>query len=44
MVSDVKAQFVSEEGAPRVERILPAAVVVVGLVGLLAVTARRRKR
>jgi hypothetical protein len=44
LVSDVKAQFVSEEGAPRVERIVPVALAVVGLVGLLAVTARRRKR
>ncbi|MGW6141003.1 DUF3618 domain-containing protein [Streptomyces sp. NPDC055144] len=44
LVSDVKAQFVSEEGAPRVERIVPVALAVVGLVGLLTVTARRRKR
>ncbi|AYG82625.1 hypothetical protein DWB77_04808 [Streptomyces hundungensis] len=42
-VSDVKAQFVSEEGAPRVERILPVALVAVGLVGLLALSARKRR-
>lgn len=41
-VSDVRASFVSEEGAPRLERIVPVAVVAVGLVGLLAVSVRRR--
>ena len=43
VVSDVKAQFVDEEGAPRVERIVPVALVVVGVVGLLALGTRRRK-
>jgi hypothetical protein len=43
-VSDVKAQFVDEEGAPRLERIVPVAVVAVGLVGLLALGTRRRNR
>ncbi|MBT2366994.1 DUF3618 domain-containing protein [Streptomyces sp. ISL-10] len=42
-VSDVKAQFVSEDGAPRLERVVPVALVAVGLVGLLAVSARRRR-
>ncbi|GAA2501861.1 DUF3618 domain-containing protein [Streptomyces longisporus] len=42
-VSDVKAQFVDEEGAPRLERIVPVAVVAVGLVGLLALGTRRRR-
>jgi hypothetical protein len=42
-VSDVKRQLVTEEGAPRLERIVPVAVVVVGLVGLLALGSRRRK-
>ncbi|MEV4329617.1 DUF3618 domain-containing protein [Streptomyces sp. NPDC049597] len=42
-VSDVKAQFVSEDGTPRLERVVPVAVVAVGLVGLLAVSARRRR-
>ncbi|MDI3407970.1 DUF3618 domain-containing protein [Streptomyces cavernicola] len=41
-VSDVKAQFVDAEGAPRMERIVPAALAVVGVVGLIAL-ARRRK-
>ncbi|GKQ37739.1 DUF3618 domain-containing protein [Streptomyces sp. A012304] len=43
VVSDVKAQFVDEEGAPRLERVVPVALVVVGLVGLLALGTRRRK-
>ncbi|MCQ4209502.1 DUF3618 domain-containing protein [Streptomyces longispororuber] len=43
LVSDVKGQFVSEEGAPRLERIVPVALVVVGVVGLLALNSRRRK-
>ncbi|MFB7334632.1 DUF3618 domain-containing protein [Streptomyces adustus] len=43
-VSDVKAQFVDEEGTPRMERIVPVALVAVGLVGLLVVGSRRRRR
>ncbi|MYT71568.1 DUF3618 domain-containing protein [Streptomyces sp. cg28] len=43
LVSDVKGQLVTEEGAPRLERLVPAALVVVGVVGLLAYTSRRRK-
>ncbi|MFE6826166.1 DUF3618 domain-containing protein [Streptomyces sp. NPDC057690] len=42
-VSDVRAQFVNEEGAPRLERVVPVALVVVGVVGLLAFGGRRRK-
>ena len=42
-VSDVKAQFTNEEGAPRLERIVPVALVAVGLVGLLALGTRRRR-
>nr|WP_223189415.1 DUF3618 domain-containing protein [Streptomyces sp. TRM68416] len=44
VVSDVRAQFVDEEGAPRLERVVPAALLVVGVVGLLALGSRRRKR
>ncbi|MGW7361414.1 DUF3618 domain-containing protein [Streptomyces sp. NPDC054802] len=42
-VSDVKEKFVSEDGAPRLERVVPVALVAVGLVGLLAMSARRRR-
>ncbi|NGO12347.1 DUF3618 domain-containing protein [Streptomyces sp. HC44] len=41
VVSDVKGQLVNEDGAPRLERIVPVALVVVGLVGLFAVGSRR---
>jgi uncharacterized protein DUF3618 len=44
-VSDVKAQFVDEEGAPRMERVVPVALAVVALGGgLVLLTARRRRR
>ncbi|MEW1927565.1 MULTISPECIES: DUF3618 domain-containing protein [unclassified Streptomyces] len=43
VVTDVRAQLVHEDGAPRLERIVPVALVVVGLVGLLAVGTRRRR-
>ncbi|MBT2493849.1 DUF3618 domain-containing protein [Streptomyces sp. ISL-96] len=42
-VSDVKAQFVSEDGSPRLERLVPVALVAVGLVGLITMSARRRR-
>lgn len=42
-VSDVRGQFVTEDGAPRIERIVPVALVVVGVVGLLAFGTRRRR-
>ncbi|WP_030868686.1 DUF3618 domain-containing protein [Streptomyces sp. NRRL S-37] len=44
VVSDVKAQFVDEKGAPRLERVVPVAVLVVGVVGLVALGSRRRRR
>ncbi|AWL38664.1 MULTISPECIES: DUF3618 domain-containing protein [Streptomyces] len=43
-VSDVKAQFVAEDGSPRLERVIPAALVVAGAVALLTVSSRRKKR
>ncbi|BBC33528.1 uncharacterized protein SGFS_048220 [Streptomyces graminofaciens] len=43
VVSDVKGQLVGEDGAPRLERIVPVALVVVGVVGLLALGTRRRR-
>lgn len=42
VVSDVKSQFVDEEGSPRLERVVPVALVVAGVVGLLVVGGRRR--
>ncbi|CAL9473732.1 DUF3618 domain-containing protein [Streptomyces sp. NPDC057245] len=44
VVSDVKAQFVDEEGSPRLERVVPVALVVVGVVGLVALGRTRRRR
>lgn len=43
-VSDVRAQFVDTNGAPRLDRVVPAAVLVVGVVGLLVLGSRRRGR
>ncbi|MFJ3924901.1 DUF3618 domain-containing protein [Streptomyces sp. NPDC090022] len=43
VVTDVKAGFRGDDGAPRVERLVPVALVAVGLVGLLVVSARRRR-
>ncbi|MFH8799304.1 DUF3618 domain-containing protein [Streptomyces sp. NPDC017936] len=43
VVTDVRARFVDEEGAPRLERVVPVALVVVGVVGLLALGTRRRR-
>ncbi|MGW6906529.1 MULTISPECIES: DUF3618 domain-containing protein [unclassified Streptomyces] len=42
-VTDVKTKFTHDDGAPRLERIVPVALVAVGLVGLLALGTRRRK-
>lgn len=43
VVTDVKGQLVSEDGAPRLDRIVPVALVVVGVVGLLTLGTRRRR-
>lgn len=43
VVSDVRAQFTDEDGAPRLERVVPVALVAVGVVGLLLFSGRRRK-
>ncbi|MFG3102903.1 DUF3618 domain-containing protein [Streptomyces sp. NPDC048182] len=42
VVGQVKAQFTDEKGAPRLERVVPVAVAVVAVVGLLALGTRRR--
>ncbi|MFJ8024341.1 DUF3618 domain-containing protein [Streptomyces sp. NPDC096311] len=44
VVGDVKGQLVTEDGAPRLERIVPLALVAVGVVGLVVAGSRRRKR
>jgi hypothetical protein len=42
-VSDVRGQLVSADGSPRLERIVPVTLAVVAIVGLLTVSARRRR-
>ncbi|MET7795280.1 DUF3618 domain-containing protein [Streptomyces decoyicus] len=42
-VTEVRAQLVSEDGAPRLERIIPVAMVGVAVVGLLTLRASRRR-
>ncbi|MFE2168608.1 DUF3618 domain-containing protein [Streptomyces sp. NPDC059447] len=42
-VSDVQAGMRDENGAPRVDRIVPVALVAAGLIGLIVVSARRRR-
>ncbi|MET9554961.1 DUF3618 domain-containing protein [Streptomyces sp. NPDC006645] len=42
-VSGVRRGFVSDDGAPRLERLVPVALVAVGVVGLLTVSVRRRR-
>ncbi|MER6050270.1 DUF3618 domain-containing protein [Streptomyces sp. NPDC020883] len=44
LVSDVRGQLVSEEGAPRLERIVPVAVVGVAVVGLLVLGSKKRRK
>ncbi|MEU3598456.1 DUF3618 domain-containing protein [Streptomyces sp. NPDC006798] len=42
-VDDIRARFVTEDGAARLDRVVPVALVVVGVVGLLAVSSRRSR-
>ncbi|MFB7635136.1 DUF3618 domain-containing protein [Streptomyces sp. NPDC056149] len=44
LVSDVRGQLVSEDGAPRLERIIPVAMIGVAVVGLLAAGAKKRRK
>ncbi|MCX5378169.1 DUF3618 domain-containing protein [Streptomyces sp. NBC_00091] len=43
LVTDLKDGLRHEDGAPRVERIVPVALLAVGVVGLLVVSARRKR-
>ncbi|WP_420715733.1 DUF3618 domain-containing protein [Streptomyces sp. SBT349] len=43
-VTGVRAQLVSAEGAPRLDRVVPAAVLTVAVVGLLVLSTRTRRR
>lgn len=43
VVSDVKARFTHEDGAPRLERVVPVALVAVAVVGLIAASTRKGK-
>ncbi|WP_329195534.1 MULTISPECIES: DUF3618 domain-containing protein [unclassified Streptomyces] len=43
LVTDLKDGLRHEDGAPRIERIVPVALVATGLVGLLVLTARRKR-
>ncbi|MEO3978225.1 DUF3618 domain-containing protein [Streptomyces sp. CAU 1734] len=42
--SGVRSRFVSEDGAPRLERVVPVALVAVAVLGLLAMSSSRRQR
>ncbi|MER6999883.1 DUF3618 domain-containing protein [Streptomyces sp. NPDC000410] len=42
-MTDVKGRFVHQDGAPRLERVVPAALLVVGVAGLLALSVRKRR-
>ncbi|MFE9659962.1 DUF3618 domain-containing protein [Streptomyces sp. NPDC005955] len=44
VISRFTGKLVSEDGAPRLERIVPVAVVVVGLVGLVALGGSRKRK
>ncbi|GAB2923812.1 DUF3618 domain-containing protein [Streptomyces mayteni] len=43
-VTGVRSQVVSEDGGPRLDRLVPIALLTVAAVGLLVVSARRRRR
>ncbi|GGP58902.1 DUF3618 domain-containing protein [Streptomyces abikoensis] len=40
VVSEVRSRFVTEEGEPRLERIVPVALVAVGVIGLLVSSSK----
>ncbi|OKK19685.1 hypothetical protein AMK16_16625 [Streptomyces sp. CB00455] len=44
LVTDIKDGLRHEDGSPRIERIVPVALVAAGVVGLVVVSVRRRRR
>ncbi|MFD8983105.1 DUF3618 domain-containing protein [Streptomyces sp. NPDC059564] len=43
LVTDVKGGLCREDGAPRADRIVPVVLLAAGVVGLLVVSARRKR-
>ncbi|MFD3545917.1 DUF3618 domain-containing protein [Streptomyces sp. NPDC058655] len=43
LVTDVKGGLRHDDGAPRLERIVPVALLAAGVVGLIVVAARRKR-
>ncbi|MET9292861.1 DUF3618 domain-containing protein [Streptomyces sp. NPDC003077] len=43
VVSDVRSQLVSQDGAPRLERIVPVALIGIAVVGLLVMGSKKRQ-
>ncbi|WKX70573.1 DUF3618 domain-containing protein [Streptomyces sp. XD-27] len=43
VATTVRGHVIAEDGSPRLERIVPVALVVVGVVGLMGKSARRRR-
>ncbi|MFF9360647.1 DUF3618 domain-containing protein [Streptomyces griseoluteus] len=42
VMTEVRDQFVDDDGAPRMERIVPAALIAAGTVGLIVAGSRKR--
>ncbi|WKV73771.1 DUF3618 domain-containing protein [Streptomyces sp. PCS3-D2] len=43
LVTDLREGLRHEDGSPRIERVVPVALLAVGVVGLLVVSARRKR-
>lgn len=43
LVTDAKASLRHDDGTPRIDRIVPAVLLAAGVVGLLVVSARRKR-
>ncbi|MCS0634657.1 DUF3618 domain-containing protein [Streptomyces sp. LP05-1] len=43
-VTSAKSRFTDEDGAPRLDRVLPVALLAVGVVGLLVTTGRKTEK